>query len=234
MISTDFPRYPRGVHRQHGAVPTRADSRRSEGPLDITGAAVFFVKERQAREVAWPVSILGTSRDTERRLTLVELDLGASGIPSQRLTLDVPEVNFYREVTLETSPDRETWRVLVSRYAIYAYDTPKFTGNSLTLTYSEATSRYFRLVIYDEDNPPLNVQRVDMWGLHRRVVFSAGPGRSYKLYYGNIEAHRPSYDIERVFPYLATEDLPQAKLGPQADNPLFVVELPSVTSRQVV
>ena len=148
-----------------------------EGPLDITGAAVFFVKESQAREVAWPVTILGTSRDTERRLTLVELDLGASGIPSQRLTLDVPEVNFYREVTLETSPDRETWRVLVSRYAIYAYDTPKFTGNSLTLTYSEATSRYFRLVIYDEDNSPLNVHRVDMWGLHRRVVFSAGPVR---------------------------------------------------------
>ena len=63
-------------------------------------------------------------------------------------------------------------------------------------------------------------------GLARRLVFSASPDQSYKLYYGNPDAQRPSYDIEQVFPYLATEDLPVAELGPEADNPDFVEEVP--------
>ena len=197
-----------------------------DGPLEITGATVFFVKETKAREVTWPVSILSTGRDAELRVTLVELDLGGPGLPSYRLALKTSDVNFYREVTLETSPDREEWRPLVSRSAIYAYDTPKFVGTSLMFTFQETTSRYFRLVIYDEDNPALRVQRVDMWGLRRRLVFSADPGRSYELYYGNDEARKPSYDIERIFPYLATEKLPEAGLGRQAENPGFVQVVP--------
>ncbi|MCH8205888.1 MAG: DUF3999 family protein [Chloroflexi bacterium] len=197
-----------------------------EGPLEIAAASVFFAKETLAQEVRWPVSILGASRDTDRRVTLVELDLGAQGLPSHGLAIDVPNVNFYREVDLETSSDREEWRRLASRSAIYAYDTPKFVGDSLALTYPETTDRYIRLTIHDEDNPALSVQAADVWGLQRRLLFSADPGQSYKLYYGNTEARRPSYDIERVFPYLATEDLPEAALGAHVDNPQFVEEIP--------
>ena len=34
---------------------------------------------------------------------------------------------------------------------------------------------------------------------------------------------RPSYDLERVFPYLVTEGLPIATLGPHTQNPAFAV-----------
>ena len=117
------------------------------------------------------------------------------------------------------------------RAEIYAFDTPKFVGKSLTITYPETTSRYLRLVIHDEDSPPLTVQEVNVWGLRRRLVFIADPQQSYELYYGNEEARRTSYDIERVFPYLATEKLPEATLGPQTTNPYFVEEKPPVSER---
>ena len=196
-----------------------------EGPLEIVGATVFFVKETPAREVSWSASVLGATRDAESRTTVVDVDLGYDGLPSHRLEVRVPDVNFYREVNLETSSDREEWHT-VTHAAIYAYDTPRFVGNSLTVTYPETTSRYLRLTIFDEDNPPLDVQGVKAWGLGRRLLFSAEPSRSYKLYYGNAEALRPSYDIERVFPYLTTEDLLRASLGPHAENPRFVVVEP--------
>ena len=176
-------------------------------------------------------SILNVSRDAGQRATNVEVDLGTPGLPSHRLTISVPDVNFYREVTLETSTDRENWSAIMRRAEIYAFDTPEFVGESLTITYPETTSRYLRLVIHDEDSPPLTVQEVNVWGSWRRLVFFADPQQSYKLYYGNVEARRPTYDIEQVLPYLVTEELPEAELGPQATNSYFVEEKPPVSER---
>ena len=201
-----------------------------EGPLEITGATIFFVKETPAREVHWPSAIVATSQDVDRRATLVEVDLGTPGLPTHRLTVEVPDVNFYRDVTLEASADRKEWRDR-SRGFIYAYDTPKFVENSLTVTYPETTSRYLRLLIHNEDSPPLDIQGVDVWGLQRSLVFTADPKQSYTLYYGSLEARRPSYDIEKVFPFLITEELPQAQLGPQALNTQFVEKRPPFSER---
>ena len=202
-----------------------------EGSLEITGATVFYVKEALAREISLPSSILNISRDAGQRTTNVEVDLGTPGLPSYRLAIVVPDVNFYREVTLEASPDREKWTTITRRTDIYVFDTPKFVGKSLVITYPETTSRYLRLVIHDEDSPPLTIQEVNVWSLWRRLVFTADPQHSYKLYYGNAEAQRPSYDIERIFPYLATDILPEAKLSPQTTNPYFEEEKPPVSER---
>jgi hypothetical protein len=202
-----------------------------EGPLDIVGATISFVKETQAREVPWSSSILNVSRDTDQRTTNVEIDLGTPGLPSHRLTISVPDVNFYREVSLESSIDRENWSTIIRRAEIYAFDTPKFVDKSLTITYPETTSRYLRLVIHDEDSPPLTVQEVNVWGLWRRLVFVADPQQSYKLYYGNAEAQRPTYDIGRLFPYLLTDELPEAELSAQTTNSYFVEKKPPFSER---
>lgn len=202
-----------------------------EGRLEIAGATVFFVKETLAREVPWTISTLDISHDTEHQTTLIEVDLSASGLPSYRLAVDVPEVNFFREVTLEASTDRGRWNRIISGASIYAYDTPKFVGQKLDITYAETTYRYLRLIIYDEDNPPLNIQDVEVWGFQRRLVFLANPRESYMLYYGNTDAQWPSYDIERIFPYLVTAELPEATLGAQSVNPHFVEKKPPVSER---
>lgn len=202
-----------------------------EGPVEIAGASVFYTKETPAREVQWPATILSTSRDTSLRNTLVEIDLGTPGIPSYRLALEIPEVNFYRQIDLQVSADREVWRTVLSQSAIYAYDTPKFVGSNLVISYPETASRYLRLIIHDEDSPPLNIQDLDVWGLRHRLVFSADPSHSYQLYYGNMEAQQPSYDIERIFPYLVTNELPEARLDAQTANPHFVEKKPPLSER---
>jgi hypothetical protein len=202
-----------------------------EGPLEITGATVFLVEESPAREIARDASILSIDRDDAASTTNVVVDLGAPGIPSHRLAVSVADVNFYRVVTLQSSRDRQNWAPLVRGAEIYSFDTPRFVGSSLEVTYPETDSRYLRLVIRDEDNPPLDVQGVEVWGLFRRLVFYAGPQQTYRLYYGNEEAGKPSYDIERIFPFLITEGLPEAGIGPQYANPDFEEEKPPVSER---
>ena len=194
--------------------------------MNVAGASVSHFQESPARETDWPLSVIGVERDTERRTTLVEMALGSSGIPTNRIELEVPDVNFYREVDLQSSANRQDWVTVSSRAAVYAYDTPKFVGGSLVITYPESVRRYFRLVIFDEDNPSITVQAANASGIQRRLLFSARVGLQYELYYGNAEAHSPSYDIGRVLQFLATEALSQVVLGPQQDNPGFVAVVP--------
>lgn len=202
-----------------------------EGSLEISGATVFFVKDKPAREISRSSSIVSIDHDQTQSTTNVVIDLGTPGLPSHHLHINVSDVNFYREADVQSSPDRKNWDTLVRAADIYTFDTPKFVGGSLDIIYPETTSRYLRLVIHDEDNPPLNIQGVEIWGLWRRLVFTADPPHSYKVYYGNTVARKPSYDIEKIFPYLITEGLPEAKTGPQAANPDFTEEKPPVSER---
>ena len=197
-----------------------------EGAVEASGAAVFFTKEVPAREVEWPVSISNVGDETDGRATRVLVDLGAGGLPSHRLEIGVSDVNFYREVDLQSSADGTEWSALGPRSAIFAYDTPKFVGSNLSISFPEITSRFIGITIYHEDNPPFDIESVGVHGIQRTLVFSADPDRSYGLYYGNTEARSPSYDIGRVLPYLETDSLPEARLGEQAANPRFAAELP--------
>ena len=72
---------------------------------------------------------------------------------------------------------------------------------------------------------------VQVWGAQRRVLFFARPGEAYKAYYGNLDALRPTYDIDRLLSFLDTEDLSVAGLGPQTDNPVYVARRPPFSER---
>jgi hypothetical protein len=202
-----------------------------EAPLSLQGALVRSVQDTPARETAYPVDITSQSVDTGRRVSIVVIDLGLGGIPTSRLSVQTSQVNFYRTASLAGSPDGQGWQPLQTSGALYSYDTPRFVGSQLDISYPESTHRYLRLTINNEDNPPLSIEDVNVYGVSRKLLFPARPGASYHLYYGNPRAGAPSYDLERFLPYLDTQGLPVAALGPQRDNPAFVVPLPPLSER---
>ena len=63
-------------------------------------------------------------------------------------------------------------------------------------------------------------------GHARKLIFSAQPGETYQLCYGNPNASAPSYELERIFPYLVTEDLPAVQPGAHEENPAFTIPAP--------
>jgi hypothetical protein len=192
-----------------------------EPPLVITGAVAYFAQELPPRETDLPATLASREEDAKDRKTLLVLDLGSQGFPTQRIAITTSQENFYRQTRLEGSDDAKTWTPVQSADVLYAYNTPKFVGNKLTVSYPEATYRYYRLTILNEDNPPLPVASARAFGALRKLIFSASSGGAYRLYYGNAEARAPSYELERIFPYLVTENLPQAQLGAHKANPLF-------------
>ena len=205
-----------------------------DGPLTVTGARVSSTQAEPRREVAWPAAITDVSRDEDQQTTRVDVDLNVQGIPADRIAVTVDEVNFNREVSLQASANGETWYTVHSQASIFAYETPRFTGEQLSFTYPETTERYLRIDIHDADNPPLTVTGVQVWGAQRRVLFFAQPDEEYKAFYGNADAQRPTYDIDRLLSFLDTVDLPVADLGPQTDNPMYVAPVqprPPLTER---
>ena len=195
-----------------------------EEPLDITGASVFSVAETLAKEVSFPASIIERTEDSINRTTLIVVDLGSNGLPTNRLEIQTPQVNFYRDVALEGTGDAPRWSLIQRSGVLYSYDTPKFVGDKLSLNYPEATFRYLRLTINNEDNLPLLIEGVEVFGVPRKLLFQSQPDASFHLYYGNPNARAPSYELERILPFLETENLPVGRIGPQTENLSFKVE----------
>ena len=190
-------------------------------PLDVQGAVVFFAQQIQPRQTEYPINILVRVEDIADKSTQLVLDLGSGGFPTNSISLTTPQENFSRRVDLEGSHDNQLWTLLRRSENLYVFNTPNFVGSQLTIGYPESRFRYFRLTVFNEDDPPLPVTGAQASGFLRKLIFFADPGLSYQLYYGNADAESPSYELEQIFPYLVTEDLPVAGLGAHTANPLF-------------
>lgn len=195
-------------------------------PLSIRGGLVFFAQQLQPRRHYLPLVITERTDDVERKETRLLLDAGRAGFPANSIRLDIPQRNFYRQAALEGSNDTLAWAPVQSSETLYDFDTPKFTGSDQSMGFGESRYRYYRITIFNEDNPPLPVENARASGFVRKLIFSAEAGKSYRLYYGNPEASAPSYELERIFPYLVTENLPAARLGPHTPNPAFAEPAP--------
>ncbi|MBI2872078.1 MAG: DUF3999 family protein [Chloroflexi bacterium] len=194
-----------------------------EPPLDVTGAMAYSSQELPPRVIELAAAIVKREENPVDRKTIVVLDMGSQGFPTSQLSLDIPQQNFYRQVSLEGSNDSDKWTLLQGAEAVYAYNTPKFVGSKLSIGYPESAYSFYRLTIFNEDNPPLAISGARTRSYLRRLIFAASPDKTYRLYYGNLGARTPSYELERIFPYLVTENLPVAQLGAHVSNTLFTV-----------
>ena len=192
-----------------------------ELPLEVSGAVAYFTQSLPPREIELTASLTGREERVEKRQTWLVLDLGTQGFPSNRLLVTTSQENFYRQVSLDGSNDGNTWSLLEPSENIYAFNTPSFVGSKLEISYPEAAFRYFRLTIFNEDNPPLPVSGARASGALCKLVFAVEPDKTYRLYYGNPLSRAPSYELERIFPYLVTDNLPQADLEIHSVNPGF-------------
>lgn len=190
-------------------------------PLDVQGTVVFSTQQIQPSRTEYPLVISSPVEDPSENSTGLVLDLGNRGFPTNRISLTIAQDNFYRRVRLEGSHDNTVWALLRQSENLYAFDTPKFVGSQLSVGYPESRYRYFRLTVFNEDDAPLTVTGVKASGFLRKLIFSAESGGSYRLYYGNPDAEPPSYELEHVFSYLVTENLPVARLSAHTENPQF-------------
>lgn len=194
---------------------------RGEDRVVVTRAEAYRTVKSVAKEVRHSVSIVDRGENAIERTSFVVIDLSNTSLPSNRLTLSIPDVNFSRDVALEGSNDKDKWQIVEFRDVVFSFATPNFSGSKLSIDYPESNYRYYRITVFNRDDKPITIAGVEASGLLRKLIFNYDPAKSYKLYYGNLSARYPQYDIEALFPYLDISFLPKAALGAEAPNAGF-------------
>ncbi len=193
-----------------------------EGPISLAFGEVYqyVVSPAQEETETLPADVL---QKKEEQVTEVITDLGSSGIPSHGLTLSISDKgNFNRTAYLFGSNDATAWS-RIGQGQLSQIDTPRFTGGNVTISYPEATYRYYKVSIQNFDDVALTVApHVEVAHIIRTVVFEATPNASYTLYYGNPTAYGPRYDLARYFEYFETASLLEVTLGSEHENPEYV------------
>ena len=206
----------------------------SEKPFQVNGASVYKEVKEDAKETIFDVGF--TQRDdASSGYSYLTLDLGQDGLPTRELLLFTNNKNFDRPLSLSafaSDPSKTAQEAvgLGSGY-IFRYNTNSFKGENLSISYRETSSRYIVVTIFNGDDKPIQFTGAQVKGILRSIVFEAQANTNYRLYYGNDRSRRPTYDIERRFPYIDVSSASSAELGAQKDNPSFIKILPPVSER---
>lgn len=191
-------------------------------PLEVVGAIAYFNEESLPVEIEVMAIMTTRTENKDGRFTHLVTDLGDRGFFARRLSIRSPQENFYRKVKLDGSDDGKHWINVVNSDSLFVINTPEFSGSKLSLTYPESTYRYYRLTIFNEDNPLLPITTTQTYGFLRKVIFSAKASGTYQLHYGNPNSRAPSYELRHIFPYLAPENLLAGTLGDQIVNAVYL------------
>jgi hypothetical protein len=191
-------------------------------PVQIRKVEAVHVVEKDAKEIQKHPQF-STSQNSAEKQTEIVIDSGSRGIPVDKVALAAKDKNFNREVVIFSGNNKSDWKFSGNGY-IFRYNTDKFKGENLIVSFPETNGRYLKVVIRNKDNQPLSITGISTSYIYREAVFQAEAGKKYKLFYGNPKAKWPQYDLEKYFQYLDIEKAQTARLSAEQNNPAFVPE----------
>ncbi|MEI7497850.1 MAG: DUF3999 family protein [Candidatus Falkowbacteria bacterium] len=207
-----------------------------ENNVGVAVDSVEITQESQleAEKANQPLSIVSTA-NTNDRTTEIIMSPGISGLPLSEVSLQSDSVNFNRGVIVFASTNLSgPWAQVGTGY-IFRYQTPLFTGENLTVSINETRSQFIKMVIYNQDNPAINILGASALFQKQSLYFQAEFGKTYALYYGNQLARQPNYDLSTYLQYLEPNKAMSAALAAEATNVQYQPPKPPVkplTERQ--
>ncbi len=174
--------------------------------------------EPETRErdlIAWTAS-----QDLPKQQTL--LTFSTPREPLAALILKTDEANFSRIVTLEGRvTEQETWQTLANgRITRICAGLIQQDHMTLTLPH-EYRGRHFRLIIQNQDNPPLSFTGLRVRHHAYEGLFFPKPGTTYQVFFGGETIPAPSYDVATVLAQIPTGSGAPWTMGAAQPNPSF-------------
>lgn len=171
------------------------------------------------RTESLPLAIVATKQNVELRATEIELDAGAEGVPLDRLVLSAKTPEFVRRVQVLASSHRTGWPAVGSAVLYRVADGPA----ALSIPIESTRKRYFKIVIFNEDDAPLEITGAEGVYALRQLILRTPSSGAHALYTGDKKNMFPprSYDLSEIIERRTELDLRPAKLGPLAANPTF-------------
>ncbi len=195
--------------------PFRIDAVRGNGGRAMEEKPVF-----ETKTIANPPSSVDANKVSVYKLGWIR-------IPVEKIALRIANQYYCRRVEVwggDTEKDDE-WRMLASGQA---FNLPGMAAPECTVALpTGAFSRYLKIVIVNEDNPPLTVQSLDLSWRRLNLFFIPEVERSYNLVFGGKDIPAPRYDIARI---IADEpakvpSMPRCMAGAIQQNPGYDPEL---------
>ncbi|OPX84133.1 MAG: F5/8 type C domain protein [Pelotomaculum sp. PtaB.Bin104] len=218
---------------------------KGKNPLNIRGAKVKYVQDagglplafkgpdgppalRETGDAAWhadstsaragsiiPSTLLSSRTDTRTNQTELIIDLGTKGYLINYIALQVDGGNFNRLINYYDTNDNR-WRHL-GQERIYHYQWPDYEASKNTLLLNYSGARFIKLVLYNQDSPPLNVENVIVWGDHQKILADLRQG-SYTLWYSNSNSKAPQYDLSQFAQLVDKSQLAVLQPGHESVN----------------
>jgi hypothetical protein len=193
----------------------------AELPLEISSVSSFFVKTITPPRVLLKSQLLSRVEDPKLKATACVLDLGFVNLPSDWVAIATPEENFSRVVEIRASNDQKEWRTILQT-EFYRFHTARYAVEKISFQFPEARARYLKILVYNNDDRPLQLAEFQIKGIEKTLIFKSEAGRTYWLFYGNPQATAPHYDVEKTQNYLSVAELLKVKLAGELANKDYV------------
>jgi hypothetical protein len=180
---------------------------------------------RQTKRSTYAPADFGVKQDAAKKQTVVTIRTHRE--PVDLITLKTSSRNFSRQATIEVAETRGKithWQT-IGGGALSSYRFRSYQSEQLSLHFPETREATYRIVIANEDNPPLSIESCKLEGNNYRVVFLTQESKKYRVYYGSETAAAPKYEATEVLSTLQHDYQPvMAKLGPVVANDAFRAE----------
>ncbi|MCE9555279.1 MAG: DUF3999 domain-containing protein [Planctomycetes bacterium] len=178
----------------------------------------------------YPVAAPVVTQDSAKKQTIVTI--ATRHEPLTSFTLQTADHNFLRRATVEVQTPRQTqdfgeprntlqW-TSVGSGTIFNIQFRTVSRQELKVPFSEQRQPTYRIVIENQDNPPIAISGVTAEGPQYHLLFLAKPESNYRVVYGSQQAAAPRYDSVTVLSTVRENNpVVVATLGPQLNNSSF-------------
>lgn len=167
-------------------------------------AKVTLHKLEDGNYKTYPISNLNIKEDKKSKTTELNIDLSMAVSVCQLYISIKDTFDFYRPLTIQYLSDS----VKTEKGWTYNFTTlTNGTLNSLEknkFSFDSRITKKLKIIIHNGDNQPLKIDNVEMKGYNYELVARFTETASYFLVYGNSNADKPYYDIEKF-----TENIPE-------------------------
>ena len=177
------------------------------------GNQLPYILERTSISRALPPAVTATNDAKDKTISRWIFKLSQANLPLTRLSCITRTALFEREVTLyEEVADARGEKYRRNLGAATWVQTPNRPGKEFVMAFgSPPQTDTLILETHNGDNPPIELEKFQVFYSATRVLFKAEPANELFLYYGNPRVAPPRYDLSLVAgQLLAAEKSPAA------------------------
>lgn len=161
-----------------------------------------------------------TTENEAKKTVEITMDYQYDHYPTRGIVLKTDEKYFYRQVAVRGSDDKENWTE-ITRTFIFRDG----VSEKLEINYSPAEYRYLKMMVYNEDNQPLEIKEIKIETLPIYVLVNVtDEPKDFTLrsYWGNPSLAAPKYDIANLNMVMDPQRYEKYGMDTYTENEAFI------------